>query len=211
MRKEGKSVMRWRDGGRDKKSRGKKARSWEEKNDENEKVRGWQWRSERASVKERPTEWDESMWNTKGDRHCHLSDTLFLSLQPLNFIFLQPVSFCTVPQLPSLYPPPDHPSFCSIFPLSGSLYLLLVAHKLKSRFFCLFFPSLFLKSISFLCSCQSVCFTAQGEHKLINTQFNTLVQPHFIFCLAVCFLLWVFIFSSAFLIYISHPQTHKDI
>lgn len=97
------------------KKRGKRMRKCQHDND---RV------SERGSVNERLTERDEFMWNTKGDRHCHLfhcmsaSLTLFLSL-PLPFFtclfillstlfcFLQTLSHCFfrlsfLCQLPSL-------------------------------------------------------------------------------------------------------------
>ena len=44
--------------------------------------------SGRGSVNERPTERDESMWNTKGDRHCHLSHCTSVSLTLAIFPFL---------------------------------------------------------------------------------------------------------------------------
>lgn len=54
--------------------------------------------SERGSVNERPTERDESMWNTKGDRHRHLSHctsgSLTLPLSIFSFLFLSPSLTC---------------------------------------------------------------------------------------------------------------------
>lgn len=54
--------------------------------------------SERGSLNERPTERDESMWNTKGDRHRHLSHCTSVSLTlPLSvffFLYFPPFLTC---------------------------------------------------------------------------------------------------------------------
>lgn len=80
--------------------------------------------SERGSVNERPTERDESMWNTKADRHYHLSlspslpPTFFFShislhCSLLSFTFLKTICHCSFPSSPPVPPPLSSPRFLS--------------------------------------------------------------------------------------------------
>lgn len=114
----------------------KRVKRMREREHDNDRV------SERGSVNERQTERDESMWNIKGDRHCHLSHCTSVSLTlPLSIFFH--LSFYTARNflllffkpspsahfLFSLLPPITNPHFLSLAStnsLSPPSFLLLL-------------------------------------------------------------------------------------